>query len=279
MKTDKETIYLYAGEEHPKVKLTCEREFSNIKDLINYFHSLQDTFYIEFDTCETITENLKLRCSSYGGDEFDSSVPFFILEYDEMLNNMYVWKSEGQWESNRLISNLFLSKGVKNETVKSIRSHPKFETHERRDMIDVVIDKLNVDWSAIDLGEFWTQLDQMVDPKKEDVYSFKSFIAMAVLKTRVIKNRKLLSRSLMTYYQKIKSSAYKAHPTLQHDEPKYITTADIEDQVATNYNSHFKLMAENYETFDLKNWAAYPARRSKKQHRSQEKNRISKVRS
>lgn len=321
-KSDREIIYLYAGDDHPKVKLTREREFSNIRDLTRYFHGIQDTFYVEFEASETITENLKLRCVSYGANEFDGTTPFFILEYDEILDSFYVWKSEGRWELNKLIATLYMDHSMKGsfKTAGLVRSHPNFSKHPRRVLIDLVIDKLNVDWSAIDIGQFLQQLDNVLELDKDenlDEFSFKSLISMAILKTKVKENKISLERAIREYHQSMirkyhsNQSSRQADissrgPAESIDKPMPTeTTASLaisqsptpidayckssiisddndndNDQVVTNFNRHFKLMAEDYETFDLKSWAAYPRRSSNKKSRSpQEKNRISKVRS
>lgn len=333
-KPDRETIYLYAGEDHPKVKLIRVREFKNVPELTNYFHMIQDTFYVEFETTETITENLKLRCVSYGVDELDGSVPFFILEYDEILDSFYVWKSEGKWEINKLIATLYMGHSVKgtHASISIIKSHPKFLKHPRRKLMDLVIDKLNIDWSTIDLEQFWIQLDSLVDLDKDDrddEFSFKSFISIAVLKTRVKENKKVLAQVLEEYhaammvkYNKAKKDSLAYRRTRESSEesvlpplPSIMSTTTVQSspmsslspttykdysyqdnnkkvtksqvgnadsaQVVTNFNRHFKLMAENYETFDLKSWAAFPRKNRGRKPRSsqQQQNCISKVKS
>lgn len=330
-KPDRETIYLYAGEDHPKVKLTRVREFKNVPELTNYFHTIQDTFYVEFETTETITENLKLRCISYGVDELDGSVPFFILEYDEILDSFYVWKSEGKWEINKLIATLYMGHSVKGTqpSVSIIKSHPKFLKHPRRKLMDLVIDKLNIDWSKIDVDQFWVQLDSLVDLDKDDnddEFSFKSFISIAVLKTKVKENKKILARVLEKYhkamtvkYNQTKKDSYAYQCRRESSEesilpplPSIMSTTTVQSspmsslspavykdynyqdsnhrgmkgenedsaQVVTNFNRHFKLMAENYETFDLKSWAAFPRKnKGRKSRSSQQENCISKVKS
>lgn len=298
-KSDRETIYLYAGDDHPKVKLTREREFNKIDGLVEYFHGIQDTFYVEFETSETITENLKLRCTSYGGDEFDGSVPFFILEYDEILDSFYVWKSEGQWELNKLIATLYLDHSNKGSDTCAdrVRDSAEFAKHRRQKLIDKVIDKLNVDWSRIDIDEFWLQLDQVLaldqDPQMDEL-SFKSLISVAVLKTKVKENKRTLQEAVVQYHRRMKSKECKEDEP--EDETRAVSPTDPEspgpmyafgkakdagDQVVTNFNRHFKLMAEDYETFDLKSWAASARKPNprRKSRGSQAKNCISKVKS
>lgn len=297
-KSDREIIYLYAGENHPKVKLTREREFTNVRGLLEYFHGIQDTFYVEFETSETITENLKLRCTSYGGDEFDGSVPFFILEYDEILDSFYVWKSEGQWELNKLIATLYTDHSNKGSHAcgEILRESPEFAKHPRKKLIDLVIDKLNVDWSRIDIEEFWLQLDQVLaldQDAKLDEFSFKSLISVAVLKTKVKENKRMLQQAVVQYHRLMKS---KEHTKIEReDEKRAVSPTDPEcpgpmyafgkinsqgDQVVANFNRHFKLMAEDYETFDLKNWGQITRKSNRRKPRgSHTKNCISKVKS
>lgn len=296
-KSDREVIYLYARDDRPKVKLTREQEFTKVQELVDYFHSIQDTFYVEFETTETITENLKLRCVSYGGEEFDGSVPFFILEYDEILDSFYVWKSEGRWELNKLISALYADHSTKgsNRSVERVRESPCFATHPRKKLIDCVLDKLNVDWSGIDMAQFWVQLDGILGLDKDaeiNELSFKSLISMAVLKTRVIGNKATLEHAVKQYYQSMRSKDSgdtRTEETKMATSPTSFTspsptygTHGQGDQVVTNFNRHFKLMAEDYETFDLKSWAAFPqrtTRRRKSTRGSQPRNCISKVKS
>lgn len=294
-KADRETIYLYAGEDHPKVKLTREREFNNVRSLVEYFHGIQDTFYVEFETSETITENLKLRCTSYGADEFDGSVPFFILEYDEILDSFYVWKSEGQWNLNKLIATLYMDHSNKGSHASAdiVRKSPRFAKHPRRKLIDLVLDKLNVNWALLNIEEFWLQLDQTLaldQDAKLDEFSFKSLISVAVLKTKVKENKKSLEHAVVQYHQLMKS---KERP--EKSDKRAISPTEPEasapmyslgqadhngDQVVANFNRHFKLMAEDYETFDLKNWPSLSDKnRRRKPRGSHPKNRISKVKS
>lgn len=101
---------------------------------------------------------------------------------------------------------------------------------------------------------------------------------MALLKTKVLKNKKLVSRSLTDYCQKMMSNSELSKNHGSDAPPNNDVVVESKDQVVTNFNSHFKLMAENYETFDLKNWAAFPLRKPR-QHGSQQKNRVSKVKS
>ncbi|QLQ78500.1 hypothetical protein HG537_0A07470 [Torulaspora globosa] len=295
-KSDREVIYLYARDDHPKVKLTREEEFTGVQDLVEYFHSIQDTFYVEFETSETITENLKLRCISYGGDEFDGSVPFFILEYDEILDTFYVWKSEGQWQLNKLISTLYTDHSLKgsHKFVERVKDSSLFKKHPRKELIDCVLDKLNVDWSQIDIDQFWIQLDNIIklnENAEQNELSFKSLVSMAVLKTRVMENKSHLDRAIKQYHKRmrIEDTQNQKSPEIKRDasptsslspSPTY-THENENDQVVTNFNRHFKLMAEDYETFDLKSWAAFPQRtkRGKTTRKSQPKNCISKVKS
>lgn len=298
-KSDREVIYLYARDDRPKVKLTREEEFTGVKDLVEYFHSIQDTFYVEFETSETITENLKLRCTSYGGDEFDGSVPFFILEYDEILDTFYVWKSEGQWQLNKLISTLYTDHSIQgsHKFVDRVRESSCFKKHPRKELIDCVLDKLNVDWSQLDIDQFWIQLDSIVKLNEDaelNELSFKSLVSMAVLKTRVVENKAHLERAINQYHKcmRAKDVRNQKSPEIKPDASPTSSTSpsptyaldnqdEQDDQVVTNFNRHFKLMAEDYETFDLKSWAAFPQRtkRGKSTRKSQPKNCISKVKS
>lgn len=297
-KSNREVIYLYARDDRPKVKLTREQEFGKVDELLEYFHSIQDTFHVEFEATETITENLKLRCTSYGGDEFDGSVPFYILEYDEILDSIYVWKSEGQWELNKLISALYMDHSIEGSSkfVQLVRESSSFAKHPWKKLIDTVLDKLNVDWSAINMDQFWVQLDSILmldEDAKLDEFSFKSLVSMAVLRTRVVENKAYLERTVKQYLNSMKKKDGReqespegkaaASPTSHSSLSPVLEDGQTEadhDQVVTNFNRHFKLMAEDYETFDLKSWAAFPRRSvKKKSRRSQTKNCISKVKS
>lgn len=196
---DRETIYLYGGENQPQVKLTLVQEFTKILPLINYFHAIQDAFLVEFETTETITQNLKLRCVSYG----DGGTPFYILEYDNVLDKFYVWQSDGKWEMNRLIAALYTDlHGNHTASLHLLKSDPRFLNHPKRSALESAVDRLHVDWSKVDLDCFWSQFEDVCD-SSEPEFSCKSLVSMAVLRTKVKHNKESLARSLQSYHTKM----------------------------------------------------------------------------
>lgn len=291
----RETIYLYADENSPRVKLTCVRQISSLKELINYFHSLQDTFHLEFEIVETITENLKVTCVSYGIRDIDT-FPFFIIEYDAVIDRFFIWKSDGKWDMNKIITSLYKlhsQKSNKFESSKKIlESHRALQTHPMKKWILAAMNKLNVDWSQVDITEFWTQFIKIYESHKDDEaveneFTFKGFISMSLLKTSVIQNKTSVTDVLTEYYKKMNKNHFSSE--LENNkyslEPSPISSNELltdgtseenytyntqpkpsNNQVIQNFNNHFKLSAEDYEHFDIKI----------KSH-SKPKNRISKI--
>lgn len=297
-----ETIYLYTGENQPNVKLTCIEQFNTLTDLTDFFHDLQETYNIEFESCQTITDNLKITCSSYGYDNPDKKknlIPFYIVEYDNDEDSFYLWKTDGDWKQNKIFALLYKFYSKKTVAVnweQFLLKDENFINSPIKNQLESALNKLNVDWSKIDINLFWKQFSLICNDRKdkddfENINTLKTFISLAILKCNVILNQKLLAKNVKDFYQRLKGKfnklpnndidsesqressqdttlskstttvispvsppspsnslyTYQKDLNNQHD-----TTETVANQIFNNFNNHFKLMAEDYEIFELK---------------------------
>ncbi|CCD23529.1 chromatin-associated RNAPIII regulator FPT1 NDAI_0B04960 [Naumovozyma dairenensis CBS 421] len=205
--TSSETIYLYGGKDHPKVRLVCQNQFKRVSDLIDYLHSIQDTYYVQFTSSETITENLKLTCSMEG-----LRFPFFVLEYNEVCNSFYLWKSDGNFDIMKIISYIYENhcntyskdKPQHNNWEDYFRNDKRFMNHMKKDMLEESLNELNINWDDVDLDEFWSHLNTNLKSHMdmEPEASYKSFISISVLKAHIVRNKKNIEQVLKDYEKK-----------------------------------------------------------------------------
>ncbi|CAL9731716.1 hypothetical protein MOUN0_M03796 [Monosporozyma unispora] len=207
--TRKDIIYLYQDENKPKVQLTLIKNSMKLQEIIDYFHNLQKLYNMEFQLNETITENLKVCCSSPGVDP--TEVPFYIIEYDEIYDSFYIWKSNGNWNLNQIIKNLYQlhnSTMEQNTSWKRKFSRDKqFKTHPLKNLLVSALNQLNLDWNNIDINKFWNQFNSIYDqflnnndPESINEYTLKSLISMTVLKLNVMTNQEYLKDTFHQYY-------------------------------------------------------------------------------
>lgn len=156
----KEEIYVFAGENRPQVRLTLVNRYDSIGKVIQYFHTIQETFTVELTAVETITGNLKIVCASHANCQH---CPFYILEYDDEEILYSVWKNDSEWRPGAMLT-------LVNDNKKCLdRKHlarvfdSKIRLLYDRDAFYSHLEKLNVNWDNVDVGEFLEHFNGLVD--------------------------------------------------------------------------------------------------------------------
>lgn len=350
-----DNLYVYVGENQPNVKLTRIEQFATVAELAAFFAELQEEYNVQFDTCETITDNLKVTCSSYGC-KGKAGLPFYLVDYDGDGNCFHLWKTDGDWKNARVFAMLheFHSQdqsAAPRNWEKYLLTHPDYINSPIRDGLQRALGRLNVDWAAVNLPLFWAQFGRIYTDLKdkrdmENVNTIKMLVSLALLRCNVILNKGKVASQLSQFHRRAvrkfqkhskrggaraqrttvpvdidaatnsdsaESSASSALASIRessadsalhntstspvspasHSENLYTyqkeplnTTSDeaastpVVNQVLNNYYSHFKMMAEDYEQFELKTKfnRARPASQSRRRRKSNtKKSRISKI--
>ncbi|CCK69275.1 chromatin-associated RNAPIII regulator FPT1 KNAG_0C01620 [Huiozyma naganishii CBS 8797] len=243
----KEVIYLYGGENQPKVKLTCIAKAKDLQQLTAYFHELQNLYHLKFRCEETITENLKVECISHGAKEMDSW-PFYIIDYDEVYDSFYIWKTNGKWELNKMVSAIYRvhsgSKQVNSTWRKYFLRDSRYKKHPMKNWLTLALNQLNVDWSHVNLDDFWIQFNVLFDLHQNDEtvfneFSFKSFISMSLLRAAIAENKRYVEEKLSQYYNSMKKNVGTAnYNTMLENERKSHSGAEGNDStVGSNETS------------------------------------------
>ncbi|AJS40389.1 hypothetical protein H668_YJM1129K00237 [Saccharomyces cerevisiae YJM1129] len=316
-----ETVYLYAGEEQPRVKLTCIKEGLTLTQVIKFVHSIQELYGIELQTSETITENLKIDCAP--AYLKPNCIPhFYILEYEEISDTFFIWKSDGRWQLNKLSALLYVDNDanvVKNTSWKEVfQNDQRFKNYDKRAWLQNCLEKMNRDLSKLNVEQFWSQYDKICQSiakqkKKQEQFNmevfdnFKNIVSIAIIKTKVLSNKRLLTTTLKNYHNSMKKKYNIQEQNLKENSlascsnnepsaslesesrhfspvnslsPSSLSTDDeavstdyiykgpeskpnvnfmhssaTNDLIKSNFESYFKLMAEDYETFDLRAWS------------------------
>ncbi|CCF55794.1 hypothetical protein KAFR_0A03590 [Kazachstania africana CBS 2517] len=282
--TELETIYLQVNENEPKIKLTCIHHFHNILKLTKYLNALQDKYQLILQVEETVTDNLKLFTDGV-------KAPFYIVEFNESDDSFYLWKSEGKFIKDSIISSFYnthlrTTKRIENPWETNFKDDSIYQTHPFKEKIKLVLNDLNVNWKSFDKQIFWDRLDRIIEKCHSDGnISFKSLILMALLKTRLIQNKSFLKNELLNYHTKMKSHISSEESILSSDDADYSTTSSsansllsteerqrkfsdsdihitepMNNQLKEIFNEHFKLMVENYEFFELRTKNGIPKR-------------------
>ncbi|CAI4034770.1 hypothetical protein SMKI_11G2200 [Saccharomyces mikatae IFO 1815] len=315
-----ETVYLYAGEEQPRVKLTCIKEGLTLPQVIKFIHSIQELYGIELKTSETITENLRIDCAP-AYLKPGCNPHFYILEYEEINDTFFIWKSDGRWQLNKMSILLYSdndSNLVKNTSWKGVfHNDQRFKNYEKRGWLQLCLEKMSEDLSKLNVEQFWSQYDKIChniskQKKKNEQFNmevfdnFKNVVSIAVIKTKVSSNKRLLTATVRKYHDSMKkknnvqeqnfkensleSCSNNGHsaslesesrhfspmnslsPSLITDDEaastdyiyrdlaskpnaSFMHSSATNDLIKANFESYFKMMAEDYETFDLKAWS------------------------
>ncbi|SCW04428.1 LAFE_0H13300g1_1 [Lachancea fermentati] len=266
-------IYVPTGEDHQKIKLTLVKASQQISDVVKYLHGIQDTFSVELGSCETITENLKIRCVSH---QLCNKCPFYIVEFDDVTHSYALWKSGGEWKLGDVLASLYAAQSNKKQDISSLTPElrAKLDPRHNFDLIMNSLGKLSVRWESLDIDKFISELDRIVtkevDSTCDATFSealsplhYKSLITMAVLKTKVEKSKTQLQQDLALYNRNMSQkedqepqrsdtdTRESSVPASSRPSPgsDYVLSSD---QLTANFQQHFKYLAESFETFDVK---------------------------
>lgn len=107
-------------------------------------HSIQELYGIELQTSETITENLKIDCAP--AYLKPNCIPhFYILEYEEISDTFFIWKSDGRWQLNKLSALLYVDNDanvVKNTSWKEVfQNDQRFKNYDKRAWLQNCLEK------------------------------------------------------------------------------------------------------------------------------------------
>lgn len=220
-----ETVYLYENENKPKVKLTLIKNSLKLQEIIDYFHNLQDLYNIEFKIDNTITDNLRITCCNIGIEP--ETLPFYIIEYDEIYDSFFIWKTDGEWDVNQMIRPLYQSHinptkddEFNNSWVRKFSRDKRLKTHSEKRFLIPALKQLNIDWSHINLMEFWTKFDNNYKPfinrniAPINEYTMKSLISMSILKINIEKNQVYVKQKFIDYYNTMSVSREKSDISL-----------------------------------------------------------------
>ncbi|CEP64181.1 chromatin-associated RNAPIII regulator FPT1 LALA0_S10e04280g [Lachancea lanzarotensis] len=277
------------------VRLTLVSAFQGISQVWKYFSSIQDTFSVELESCETITQNLKMSCVSHGTCK---TCPLYILEYDQNAQNYALWKSTtGEWALGTTLARFLAPRPTCKSKIKlnlaKLQSYFKASQisskHDQPFLIET-LQKLNVDWqgASFDFDVFLDELDRSIEfeveekyPKSQNLHhylelvsplQYKSLITMAVLKSKVQSSKKLLQAELQAYDKRMRAlqddsmgvgalkdqqgrgsreASISSDTSFKSGSPMDDEYAISSRQLMTNFNKHFKGIAETFETFDV----------------------------
>ncbi|CCE64776.1 hypothetical protein TPHA_0I02750 [Tetrapisispora phaffii CBS 4417] len=214
-----ELLYLYAGENKPRIKLTCTHTFRSVESLAAYMQEVQDNYYLELQTCMTITDNLKIYSNTRSADDL-----FYILEFNEVNRSLYLWKSEGSWDVNDAIASFYSRNVVEDKEANVERnSVDRFLSDRRcgkyldREEWRNFIRGIDFNWAekgAMDsFWGFFLELMNLEEKKSvctgNDVDSegkllvYRSLIILSILKTRVLQNKIKLKATFLEYYNRM----------------------------------------------------------------------------
>ncbi|SMN19283.1 similar to Saccharomyces cerevisiae YKR011C Putative protein of unknown function [Maudiozyma saulgeensis] len=287
------------------------KTFQNTDDLAKYFFDLQEEYNIELCLNRIDSNNLKISCSSYGYDNDNNDIPYYIIRYNNVEGFQLFEKNEGNWENVKVFTKLF--ELYSNQTIKPrinwekyLLTHENFINSPIREPLRRSLNKLNIPWNQIDLNLFWEQfhlilLDLQGKRNFEDINILKNLISLTILRCNVIKNEINVTNRIIIQTNNLKinfenllqsssssssSSDINGNSELDmsqressHDSIPSLTStnsplspvtsdngiytyhknilnpmepASATNQIVNNFNSHFKLMAEDYELFELK---------------------------
>ncbi|SCU89130.1 LAFA_0E16292g1_1 [Lachancea sp. 'fantastica'] len=320
-----EDIFVPNGED-TCVRLTLVSTFQEISQVCKYVSSIQDTFSVELESCETITQNLKMSCVSHGAN--CKNCPLLILEYDQNSRNYALWKSSGgEWALGTTLARFLAPHSTCRSKMKLnlAKLESYFETcqisakHDRKFLIET-LQKLNIDWQEVpfDFQVFQEELTQSIEsqiheksPQSQESQEpqesqkcqkskesqkpqnyielvsplqYKSLITMAVLKTQVRTSQRRLETDLHAYDKRMRAlegeeidfkstkepqardsreASIFSDTTLNSGSPIDDEYAISSRQLMTNFNEHFKGIAESFETFDVQKSAPRTVRKWK----------------
>lgn len=251
--TMNETLYLYRNQNEPKVKLTCVKQSLSLIQLIDYFHNLQDLYNVQFTITETITENLMVECANI------RDTPWYIIEFDEILDKFCIWKNDNNWNLNKIINKLYNANyslpdmnKIQNEKCNEkidwenvIGLDETYLNHPLKDTMKDILIELNFNWRKLDMSEFWKQFNknwnvknsvQSIDNKNKII--LKSVLKITLLTLITQQNKLMLQNNFNNYYNKMKlNNNSNIIDTVEKKSNKVSTTSEDDELMSTESES------------------------------------------
>ncbi|KAL3235284.1 hypothetical protein RNJ44_00043 [Nakaseomyces bracarensis] len=158
-----ETVYVRG--EGSMVRLT-QVVAGELRDLEDYFGDLQESRMAELRCSETLADNLKIEVVRSTGSA-RRTVPFYIVEYDDVGDEFCVWRSDGKWGVGEEVVAAWCETLCQDETKRKRGSWrgcgavaTRVQEHPRRAVIESCLDRYHIDWSAVDTSVFWKVLER-----------------------------------------------------------------------------------------------------------------------
>ncbi|EDO16085.1 hypothetical protein Kpol_1016p28 [Vanderwaltozyma polyspora DSM 70294] len=204
-----EVLNVYNGDNSPKLKITCIKKFINVLDLIDHIKNIQDIYYLEFQISETITLNLKIESSC-------KNTPILIVEFDEINNIYYLWKSSGNWDMSTVISSFYTNHIVNdrknsNDTLLYFVNSKEYQSHFNKKNLLKFIEKIDFNWDEEIVIKFWETFNYFLNKEgittkvgsNENESVYNSLIILSILKIKLLQNQLLMKHKIIKYSQKM----------------------------------------------------------------------------
>lgn len=250
---------VYAGEGRPRVELRWVREFARVQELVEHLQRVQDIYYVEFEACETITDNLRVYSPS--------QETFFLVEYDGARKSLHLWKSAGQWRVADLIGHVY-SRAA--HWTPDLECDARLQHYAHREWLQRAMPSLRFSADAWDADSFWRLLELQtakLDWGQDSAeLAFRTALAMVCVRLSLNHNKRKIATRLQDYYT---SMSALCNNTIE--EPGYTPVrvapqpgstkglGDFPNNILiSNFKSHFKHSADNFEA-QLKTPSARPS--------------------
>ncbi|AET40700.1 chromatin-associated RNAPIII regulator FPT1 Ecym_6324 [Eremothecium cymbalariae DBVPG len=272
-----EELYVYAGENMPRVKLCLLKRYPSVQEVIKFLGKTQDRYSVQLSSIETITGNLKIRC---GMLEDCEEYPFYILEFNEVNKDYSLWKlADVDWKFGSVVASLYVA-GVCGKGSGEEQGDDGFEKlpEELDECLKPEIDrgclleclrKLNRRVMVVDWGVFGRALDAMFTEKQvrgDDLVTLKGMVSLVALQTTVETSKRQLQQDLEDYDLRVRSRSRSQESTRTSSPDSILLPSSASrsslissahytygmpaTQLDTNFKAFFRSMAENFELFD-----------------------------
>ncbi|AMD19322.1 HBR421Cp [Eremothecium sinecaudum] len=269
-----EELYVYAGENMPRVKLTLLRRYENIEEVWRFLHRVQDRYSLQLGTIETITGNLKIRCATHENCE---KCPYYILEFNEVDKNYSLWKLAGsEWQFGSIVASLYIKRQPSDACAKV---PPEFLSAVAAQLdcgIDTTyvwdcLQRLCIPLGKVDWDEFASILQAMLKEKNvsvDDKTTLKGLVSVAALQAAIKTTKRQLEHDLLEYDARVKTPSTTDELTRNSSPESILPPSNSRSssvsslhytyglpatQLDTNFKAFFRSMAENFELFDEPN--------------------------
>ncbi|AGO09811.1 AaceriAAL180Cp [[Ashbya] aceris (nom. inval.)] len=260
-----EELYVYAGENMPRVRLCLLRRYSCVEEVEAYVGRVQDRYTLRLGTVETITGNLKIGCDTHAECE---ACPFYILEYNEVTTEYSLWKAaDADWRLDSIVATMYTGAGgPARERGALPRALQGLREGLDREYVWDCVRRLNLPLEQIDWAEFRELLESMLAAKgvaDDDCVTLRGVVALAALQATVQTSKRAVRSQLRAYDSRVRAAATPA--STRTSSPESLLPADSREssvssvhytyglpatQLDANFKAYFRSMAENFELFE-----------------------------